>query len=420
MGNNISSNKSDAASSKKSRYVQGQRTSSSSSLSVTSIRTPSPPNTPTEQLQENANFSANTIQIHAQSRKPGKRPLKSNIETSPTGVLLPAISEKQRGKLPAEVITASPAAIQHLDKLTPHHKRMKSQRNSRQAKMRERYSSTISASGFSSTIGDPLHFSMVGDSTITDITNVSSFSVNSFLDKVGDDNNYIMAIPDTDFVANNAGYSTELASTTQDILDLLTQHPEATYDILTSIFGSERMRSNAELQREAFQAAETWSLRPTDVSAKIIVACCKLCGWGTSKNSKKGFNEIQALAKKGVWEAFYYLGQCYHYGVEQASEGHNLSGRPLSTHVIQPIDRDEAISWYHKVIETSSNVSSERIQFYVAEAQFRIAAINFASGRINIDNVDENVDYLKQSVAAGNRYINNNYAIQHILSNNLL
>lgn len=403
MGNNISSNKSDAASSKKSRYVQGQKARSSSSLSVTSIRTPSPQNTSTDQLQENVNFGANTIQIHAQSNKPGKRPLRSNIETSPTSELLPAISEKQRGKLPTEVITASPAAVQHLDKLAPHHKRMKSQRNSRQTKMRERYSSTISASGFSSTIGDPLHFSMVGDSTITDITNVSSFSVNSFLDKVGDDNNYIMAIPDTDFVTNNVGYSTELASTTQDVLDLLIQHPEATYDILTSIFGSERMRSNAELQREAFQAAETWSLRPTDVSAKIIVACCKLCGWGTSKNSKKGFNEIQALAKQGVWEAFYYLGQCYHYGVEQASEGYNLSGRPLSTHVIQPIDRDEAISWYHKVIETSSNVSSERIQFYVAEAQFRIAAINFASGRINLDNVDENVNYLKQSVAAGNR-----------------
>lgn len=430
MGNNISSNKSDAASFKKSRYVQGQRTRSSSSLSVSSLRSPSPPiHTATslyqpeelqqeQQEQENVNFGAAHTPIHAQPPQGRqKRPLKHNNMID-TPAMLPAISEKQRGKLPTGAMSGA-ETVHHLDKLppsassSPHHKRMKSQQqqqytpqNRRSSKMRERYSSTISASGFSSTIGDPLHFSMVGDSTITDITNVSSFSVSSFLDKVGEDNNYIMSIPDSDFSSNTTTtkpYSTELASTTQDVLDLLVAYPDATYDILTSIFGSERMRSNPELQKEAFQAAETWSLRPTDVSAKIIVACCKLCGWGTSKNSKKGFQEIQALAKKGVWEAFYYLGQCYHYGVEQASEGYNLSGRPLSAHVIQPIDRDQAIAWYQKVVDTQDSAASERVQFYVAEAQFRIAAINFASGKINLDNVDENVDYLKQSVAAGNR-----------------
>lgn len=429
MGNNISSNKSDAASFKKSRYVQGQRTRSSSSLSASSLHSPSPPINATtlldrpeesqqeQQEQENVNFGAADTAIHAHSPQGRqKRPLKHNNMID-TPAMLPAISEKQRGKLPVADMNSVEAA-HHFDKLppssassSPHHKRMKSQQqytpqNRRSSKMRERYSSTISASGFSSTIGDPLHFSMVGDSTITDITNVSSFSVNSFLDKVGEDNNYIMSIPDSDFSSNSNAtktYSTELASTTQDVLDLLVAYPDATYDILTSIFGSERMRSDPELQREAFQAAETWSLRPTDVSAKIIVACCKLCGWGTSKNSKKGFQEIQALAKKGVWEAFYYLGQCYHYGVEQASEGYNLSGRPLSAHVIQPIDRDQAIAWYQKVVDTRDSAASERVQFYVAEAQFRIAAINFASGKINLDNVDENVDYLKQSVTAGNR-----------------
>jgi hypothetical protein len=288
---------------------------------------------------------------------------------------------------------------------------MKSHRNSRQSKVtsRERYNSTISASGFSSTIGDPLRSSIVGDSTITDITNISGFSVSSFLDKAGEDNNYIMAIPDSDFASAPSRTSLntpsiEDMSTTEDILDLLTRNPEATYDILTGIYGSERMRTNSELQKEAFQAAETWSLRPTDVSAKIIVACCKLCGWGTSKNSKKGFNELQALAKKGVWEAFYYLGQCYQYGVEQASEGYNLSGRPLSAHVFQAIDSDQATYWYHKVINTPTvDVQTERLEFYIAEAQFRIAAINFSSGKINPDNIEKNVNYLKQSVLAGNR-----------------
>ncbi|KAI8644937.1 hypothetical protein BD408DRAFT_412401 [Parasitella parasitica] len=408
MGNNISSNKSEASPFKRSRYIQGQTKFSAPSASVTSVYVPSPSYTTTtaitdKEQQENINFVTDKTQIYAQSSRLGKRPLMSSIETPTTSSLLPVISEKQR-KDPTATISESslpPASMQHLDKLS--HKRLKSQRNSRQSKMRERYSSTISASGFSSTIGEPLHFSMMGDSSITDVTNVSSFSINSFLDKTGEDNNYIMAIPDTDFEANKSNWSTETASNTQDILDLLTQHPEAVYDILTSIFGSDRMRSNAELQREAFQAAETWSLRPTDVSAKVIVACCKLCGWGTSKNSIKGLNEIQALAERGVWEAFYYLGQCFHYGVEQSSDGYNLSGCPLSAHIIQPIDRDQAISWYRKVIETSSHISSDRVRFYVAEAQFRIAAINFASGNIDLCNVDENVDYLRQSAATGNR-----------------
>jgi hypothetical protein len=391
MGNNVSTI-SDSASSKRSssRFVLGHR---ASSLSIATL----PSN------QENIHAVSPSIQP-VTSYKAEKRPLKP---ISIDATVLPAISEKRRGKLPE--------AFNHLDKLPDqnnmvHHKRIKSQRNSRQTKVsRDRYSSTISASGFSSTIGDPLHFSIVGDSTITDITNVSSFSVSSFLDKAGEDNHYIMAIPDSDFASAPSRTSLntpsiEDVSTTEEILDLLTRNPESTYDILTGIYGSERMRTNSELQKEAFQAAETWSLRPTDVSAKIIVACCKLCGWGTSKNSKKGFNELQALANKGVWEAFYYLGQCYHYGVEQASEGYNLSGRPLSTHVIQPIDRDQATHWYLKVIDTPSvDVQTERLQFYIAEAQFRIAAINFSSGKIDLDNVEDNVSYLRHSVSAGNR-----------------
>lgn len=402
MGNNVSTSNSDAASKRsQSRYVLGRRTSS---LSITSTRI-----SPSSIYQENTNNSQAELPLTQPitSHKAEKRPLKpTSIETP----ILPVISERRRGKLPE--------AFHHLDKIPPpdrnsmiHHKRMKSQRNSRQNRTvsRDRHNSAISASGFSSNIGDPLHFSIVGDSTITDITNMSSFSVSSFLEKTGEDNNYIMAIPDSDFanVPSNSSLnapSTEDVFTAEEILDLLKRNPEVTYDILTGIYGSERMRTNPELQKEAFHAAETWSLRPTDVCAKIIVACCKLCGWGIPKNSKKGFEELQALANKGVWEAFYYLGQCYHYGVEQASEGYNLSGRPLSAHVVQPIDCDQATFWYLKVINTPSvDVQTERLQFYIAEAQFRIAAINFASGKINLDNVEENVNYLKQSVSAGNR-----------------
>lgn len=384
MGNNISSNHSPTSSIKK---VRGRRVSQASTRS---------------QPINNENQPENVI-----SKQLGKRPLtaiRSNQSMSKdlTTAAEEEISEKKRGKLPE--------ALDHLDKLPAstdraiNYKRIKSQRNSRNSKLltRERYSSTISASGFSSTIGDPLHFSMVGDSTITDITNVSNFSVNSFLDKIGEDNHYIMQTPDSDYLACQTQLpSIENVTTTDDILNLLMEYPNDTYDLLTAIYGADKMKNNLDLQREAFQAAETWSLRPTDHTAKTIVACCKLCGWGTCKNSKKGFQELQSLAKKGVWEAYYYLGQCYHYGVEQANEGYSLAGRPISTHIVQPIDKEQALYWYKKVIETVEDVQSVRVQYYVAEAQFRIAAINFASGNMSLAN--ESINYLKESVAAGNR-----------------
>ncbi|OBZ86962.1 Protein sel-1 2 [Choanephora cucurbitarum] len=404
MGNNASTNKSDALLRSSSRSKQN-KVQKFPSPSITSTRISSPQPTPTNSTDQRISLQSHEEQPVTTIAIPENTP-----STAITSLGLSSISENKQKR--------TSDASSHLNKLpistTPdrqsgaYYRRTKPQRSGRS---RDRYSSTLSVSGFSSSIGDTFHFSMVGDSTITDITNASSFSVNSFLDKVGEDNNYIMTIPDSDFTDdllllrnnNNNTPCIDHVSTTEDILDLLTSYSDSTYDILTSIFGSERIRTNSELQKEAFVAAETWSLRPTDVIAKVIVACSKLCGWGTTKNPKKGFNELQALADKGVWEAFYYLGQCYHYGIEQASETHNLSGRPLSTQVIQPIDCEQAIYWYLKVIEKQKDLPSDRVRFYVAEAQFRVAAINFASDQISIDNVEENIAYLKESVAAGNR-----------------
>lgn len=377
MGNNVSSDKSDTSSLNRSSKVIEKKASLISNKSIKSLS------------------ASSTV---PKSIKRTLTPIRSNQSMSLQEDSLNNISEKKRGKLP-EPIQHLPLPDRHLKRIKP---AQKSNRSSVVPK-RERYNSTISVSGFSSTIGDPLHFSMVGDSTITDITNVSSFSVNSFLDKIGEDNNYIMHIPDSDYSTKSNLPSIDHISTTDDIINLLLQHPNDTYDLLTAIYGSDRMKNNLDLQREAFQAAETWSLRPTDVIAKTIVACCKLCGWGTPKSSKKGFQELQALAKKGVWEAYYYLGQCYDKGVEQANEGYNLSGRPLSVHVIQSADKEQAIYWYKKVIETTNDVQSVRVQYYIADAQFRIAAINFTSDKIDSNNVDENINYLKQSVSAGNR-----------------
>ncbi|KAI8367250.1 hypothetical protein BD560DRAFT_371623 [Blakeslea trispora] len=403
MGNNASTNKSDALLRSSPRNKQSKDRKSSSPIA--SIRLRSPQLAPTNSTDQKIIPQNHEEQPAIPIIIPDKTP---SVATTSLG--LPSISESKHKK--------NSDAPNHLNKLplstTPerqssaYYRRSKPQRSGRS---RDRYSSTLSVSGFSSSIGDTFHFSMVGDSTITDITNASSFSVNSFMDKVGEDNNYIMTIPDSDFTndahllrnTNNNTPCVDHVATTEDILNLLTDHSDYTYDILTSIFGSERIRTNSEFQKEAFIAAETWSLRPTDVIAKVIVACCKLCGWGTFKNPKKGFNELQELADKDVWEAFYYLGQCYHYGIEQASETNNLSGRPLSTQVIQPIDHEQAIYWYLKVIEKQKELPSDRVRFYVAEAQFRVAAINFASDQITTDNVDENIAYLKESVAAGNR-----------------
>lgn len=366
MGNNISSNHS-TSSIKKAR---GRRVSSSSQ-------------------------STNHHETISSNKKLGKRPLaaiRSNQSMSNA-----IVKEDNVVITPAETTTNEEEnTLPALNRLSPHYKRIKtsSQRNSRLLSTTPkdfRYSSTISASGFSSTIGDPLHFSMIADSTITDITNASNFSVNSFLDKIGEDttmtSRYTMHIPDSDYHQTQQLPSIENVTTTDDILNLLTQHPNDTYDLLTAIYGSDKMKQNTlDLQREAFLAVETWSLRPTDHIAKTIVACCQLCGWGTAKDTKKGFQSLQSLANKGTWEAYYYLGQCYHYGVDNESTDH-----------------EQAIFWYKKVIQEEQN--SVRAQYYVAEAQFRIAAIRFASGSVmnNESILLESIHYLKASANAGNR-----------------
>ncbi|KAI9480963.1 MAG: hypothetical protein EXX96DRAFT_198935 [Benjaminiella poitrasii] len=420
MGNNISSSKNDIP-------LRGHYPNRKSSIKTS--RSPSPNKLESYVNNNTSKEKIASAEIYSVPLEPttainiGKR---SSRALSPSTNFTTRINSSQQetsSDISDEIDRDTPSPLPerqgiHNKRIKSSQARVNSYRQSRISYSQDRYSSTLSAtSGFSSNFGDPLHFSMIADSAITDLTNTSSFSVNSFLDKMNDDkiNNYIMAAPDSDFIDNNvlplgstdnATPLVEQVTTTDEIIDLLTKHPESAYDILTSIYGSHRMRSDTELQKEAFQAVETWSLRPTDVTAKMIVACCKLCGWGTTKNSKRGFTELQMLAKRGVWEAYYYLGRCYLYGVtEQPINANDTSShhRPHSSQVVQTVDYEQAIYWYKKVIESPSNLQSERVQFYIAEAQLRIITIYFTTGKINKISLNESVNYLRESVSAGNR-----------------
>ncbi|KAI8075617.1 hypothetical protein BDF21DRAFT_423276 [Thamnidium elegans] len=282
-----------------------------------------------------------------------------------------------------------------------HHKRVKSQNNHRNSTgQRERYNSIFTASNISN--HDGFQFSAVADSVITDMSRIS---FNSFMDnKAGEDNNYVMYVPDFEYPSRSetSSPSTDNVSTTQEILDLLTENLGYTYDILTDIFSSPRIRNNPDLQREAFNAAEVWSLRPDDVSAKICVARCKLCGWGTLKNPRQGFKELEQLAAKKNWEAYYYLAQCCSNGVEQAQEGFSTAGTK-SNLIIQPVDQALARSWYKKVINTPCDIQSDRISYIIAQAKLLIAISRFDTDQLTRENLDESIGYIKDSATAGNR-----------------
>lgn len=412
MGANLSTEeKSQKRRLSQSKYVMGKKTSVAS-ISSQSIKQHS-----IDLLNNNSSIQSSPItkDLYAATANTTSKTIIPS--KSANSVKSPAVSEKRQAK------SSSGDALDHLDKLSnlnsnnssliiERHsgisKRNKSARTTRYSTASTshyrdtRYNSILSASGFSNN-NDAFQFSTIGDSAITD---VSRISFNSFMDhKSGEDNDYIMSVPDYEYPSRTEteSPSTDNVSTMDEILDLLKNHPRFTYDILTDIFASPRIRSNPDLQREAFQAAEVWSLRPDDVSAKICVARCKLCGWGTPKNSRQGFKELQNLSLKNNWEAYYHLAQCCYYGVEQASESYTSSGGKAPPTIIQPADPALACSWYKKVIETPCTIYSDRIDYIIAQAKLLIAVINFTTDQITHDNLEENINYVKDSAIAGNR-----------------
>jgi hypothetical protein len=80
-----------------------------------------------------------------------------------------------------------------------------------------------------------------------------------------------------------------------------------------------------------------------------------------------------------------------------------VSGAKAPAITIQPIDPMLACSWYKKVIETPNSIQSDRIDYIIAQAKLLIAVINFTTDQITRDNLEENINYIKDSANSGNR-----------------
>ncbi|KAI8887438.1 HCP-like protein [Backusella circina FSU 941] len=264
-------------------------------------------------------------------------------------------------------------------------------------------------SGFSQVDGG--YFSLISDSMITDITSDSHFSVNSFMKTPGklDFNDYIISIHDSYGSPIRTANSTPLSVVEDDmnfnyksILEFLMETPKKSFDIFTDILGSGKIKYDDDRKQQVYKAAEEWSIKANDASAKVTLAKCKLCGWGTSINPEQGFSELRSLAEQGTWEAYLYLGQCYYFGVNQSKNlGYTLSGKHESN-LFQSIDKQKAVFWFEKVLNAPSDIETKYMDEMVAYAKLCIAVIRFNLNAFEASS-ERNIDMLKQSAAYGNR-----------------
>ncbi|RCH91880.1 hypothetical protein CU098_004442 [Rhizopus stolonifer] len=170
--------------------------------------------------------------------------------------------------------------------------------------------------------------------------------------------------------------------TSKEIVNHFEQNPLDTFDTLVNLFSSSRMKQDPEFQREAFRACELWIAITDDPSAKVCIARCKLSGWGTNKDPVFAFTELKRLAAQGTWEAYFFLAQCYYYGVDK----------------VQGKDKQKACEWYQRTIQMPYS-TSRTAPYFVAQAQVCVAITRLLEG----GSLDENVSLIKQSADAGNK-----------------
>lgn len=120
-----------------------------------------------------------------------------------------------------------------------------------------------------------------------------------------------------------------------DILqELAAASPNETFSILDSVFATARQLDDPRDHAAAFRAAQIWSKQTNDEDASNVaavwVARCLLEGWGIRGHAKEGFDQLQQLAGRGCWQAFFPLGLCYLHGVSH----------------VQPPDKTLALSWF--------------------------------------------------------------------------
>ncbi|KAI8995031.1 hypothetical protein BDB01DRAFT_847010 [Pilobolus umbonatus] len=313
-----------------------------------------------------------------------------------------SISERVRGKLPSIIHSTSSANRSICNGSKSETKQIQKLYNKKNVESTH-YGL---ASGVSSK--DTAQFSRLADSSFTEITNISQLSIQSFMEPSKEDNGYIMILPEFD---NSTGPShvksfNSMASSQlsidnvfskDSILQLLMTRPKETFDIFNEIITSSRMRSNKDFQKEVFHAAEVWRTRSNDASAKIAVARCKLCGWGTPIQPLQGFLELEALANEGVWQAYFYLGQCYYLGVEQHTTAEGVST------VIQSVDNNKASYWLRRVYTVPSHITSKYVPGFIAQAQLNVAMIYFTTTENFYDEIHEYIDLIRKSALVGNK-----------------
>ncbi|KAG1219393.1 hypothetical protein G6F35_007526 [Rhizopus arrhizus] len=215
------------------------------------------------------------------------------------------------------------------------------------------------------------------ESAFSEMTDYSHFSFNA-----KENNDYIMSTPELNSTPTTL-------HTSKEMVDYLIKNSSNTFDILTTVFNSSQMKHNPDFQREAYKALELWVQIADDPSAKVCIARCKLCGWGTEKDPKAAFVELKRLAtEQDTWESYFFLAQCYYYGITDLDQ------------TIQAVDKKKACTWFKKSMQVPQRYqTSQVVPHFVAQAQVCVAITNLLAG----DSVDENIELVKASARAGNK-----------------
>jgi hypothetical protein len=254
---------------------------------------------------------------------------------------------------------------------------------------------------------DAGYFSLVGDSVFSELTNDSYISsiFKPATTLPTDHNDFIIRPYDSCIqpVDDMPFFLLEEEITEKSLLDYIMNNPKQAFDVFIDILRNPEIKNNNNLKQQVYKAAQTWSKTANDPSAKVTVAKCKLCGWGTPFNPQQGFSELKDLANEGCWESYMYLGQCYYFGVNKTANTLVSSGKvPPPTDFIQPIDRKKAIFWFEKALQVPSDVHSKYLDTMIAHAQLYVSVSRFSQDQSK-EGIENNISLLKSSASLGHR-----------------
>lgn len=155
-----------------------------------------------------------------------------------------------------------------------------------------------------------------------------------------------------------------------DILqELAAASPNETNPILDSVFATARQLDDPRDHAAAFRAAQIWSKQTNDDDASNVaavwVARCLLDGWGMRGHAKQGFDQLQQLAGRGCWQAFFPLGLCYLHGVAH----------------VQPPDKTLALTWFSTTAQLDPDKTAHA-RSVIAFAQLHVGALTLQENHL--------------------------------------